>query len=76
MPASARSRPTPYAAHAIHALASPRPYRPRQPHRTPMPSPLTPRHSRTRWHVAAMPPYVEHRTDRRSVADTKRHLAR
>ncbi|KAG8045290.1 hypothetical protein GUJ93_ZPchr0008g12528 [Zizania palustris] len=30
-------RPTPYAAHAIHALVSSRPYRPRQPHRTPCP---------------------------------------
>ncbi|KAG8095815.1 hypothetical protein GUJ93_ZPchr0013g34213 [Zizania palustris] len=69
-------RPTPYAAHAIRDLASPRPYRPRQPHRTPMPSPLTPRHSRTRRHADAMPPYVEHRTDRRSIAGTKRHLAR
>ncbi|KAG8046191.1 hypothetical protein GUJ93_ZPchr0008g11986 [Zizania palustris] len=62
-------RPTPYAAHAIHALDSLRPYRPCKPHRTPMPSPLTPRHSRTRRHAAAMPSYVEHRTDHRSVVD-------
>ncbi|KAG8083725.1 hypothetical protein GUJ93_ZPchr0016g2588 [Zizania palustris] len=52
----------------------PRPYRLRQPHRTPTPSPLTPRHSRTCRNATAMPPFVEHRTDRGSVANTKRHL--